>query len=151
MSFNGLPDKPSRLLLEAAGFWPELQVAEFQAVYRLPGEYAGALLLDHLAEARSWAVRLLAAWAAEKQTEGFANLGQVPFAGLAGEAERVFKKAVFCHAKGLLLPQFATVDRREAARNEAKEAPESADIFFARANDAIADLLGTGRIKVAAI
>lgn len=151
MSFSGLPNNPSNQRLEASGFWPELQVAEFQAIYRLPGEYTGELLLDHLADARNWAVRLLEGWAAKKQTEGFAQLAAVPFAGLPGEALRIFKKAVFCQAKGLLLPQFATIDRREAARNEAKEAPESADIFFARANNAIADLLGTGRIKVAAI
>lgn len=151
MSFSGITDKPSDLKLEAVGFWPELEVSEFQAIYRLPGEYTGALLLDHMADARAWAVSLLEAWAAEKQAAGFEKLVDVPFAGLPGDAARIFKKAVFCHAKGLLLPQFATIDRREAAKNEAKESPETSDVFFARANDAIADLLGKGRIKVAAI
>ena len=151
MSFNALPDDYSNLKLEASGFWPELEVAELQKIYRLPAEYTGELLVNHLRLARSWAVRLLAAWAAGKQAEGFAAIADVPFAGLPGEALNIFKEAVFCQAKALMLAQFATVDRREAAKNEAKEAPESADVFFARANNAIADLLGGGRIKVALV
>lgn len=148
MSFNALPNQYSDLTLDAVGFWPELSVAEFQRLYRLPGEYAAELLLDHLALARTWAAGQLGSWRVEQAEAGYQHLTDVPLNDIPGEAVRVWKRAVFSHAKALLLPQFATMDRREAAKNEAKEGQESADTFFAQANNAIADLLGQTRIMV---
>ena len=75
----------------------------------------------------------------------------VPFGGVPGAAMLVYQRAVFSHAKGLLLAQFRTIERREAANNDAKEGRESADAFFAFAHDAIADLLGCSRVDVALI
>ena len=49
------------------------------------------------------------------------------------------------------MAQFRTIERREAANNDAKEGRESADAFFAFAHDAIADLLGCSRVDVALI
>lgn len=146
MSFSALTDHTSTATLPGDGWYPELTVAEFQRVYRLPAEYAEALVEDHLGLARLWAVRQLRAWRAEQEAAGFAGLDAVPLHGLTGEATRLFKRAVFCHAKALLLGQFATVERREAAREDAKEGPDVADRFYAWAHDALADLRGRGRI-----
>ncbi len=146
MSFNALTDKTSSVILPGDGWYPELSVGEFQRLYRLPAEYAEALVADHLGLARLWAVRQLQAWREEQEAAGFVSLEDVPVHGLTGEGTRLFKRAVFCHAKALLLGQFATVARREAAREDAKEGPDVADRFFAWAHDAIADLRGRGRI-----
>ncbi|EPR43131.1 head completion protein [Desulfovibrio sp. X2] len=148
MSFNALPDTASTATITGDGWYPDLAVAEFQSVYRLPAEFAEALVIDHLTLAMMWAARQLASWRAEREAEGMAALADIPYAGLSGGAVLVWKRAVYCHAKALLLGQFATMDRREAARNEAKEAPETADRYLAWAHDAIADLLGNGRIAV---
>ena len=51
----------------------------------------------------------------------------------------------------MLLAQFRTVERREAANNDAQEGRETADVFFAFAHDALADLLGAGRVDIALI
>lgn len=140
--------------IPASGFWPELKLAEFMELYRLPSEYAENLLLDHLALARLWAVKELEAWQAEQTAAGYATLEAVPLYGLPAEEGvtlRLYKRAVFCQAKALLLAQFATLERREAARNDAKEAPESADRFLAWAHQAIAALKGVTHINVALI
>lgn len=146
MSFSAITDQTSTVTLPGDGWYPDLSVGEFQRVYRLPAEYAAALVEDHLGLARLWAVRQLQAWRAEQEAAGFASLDAVPVFGMPGEATRLFKRAVFCHAKALLLGQFATVERREAAREDAKEGSDVADRFYAWAHDAIADLRGRGRI-----
>lgn len=146
MSFNALTDQTSTATLAGDGWWPEISVGEFQLLYRLPAEYAEGLVTDHLGLARLWAVRHLKEWRAEQEATGHASLDAVPVEGMPGEATRLFRRAVFCHAKALLLGQFTTVERREAARNDAKEAPETADRFYAWASEAIADLCGRGRI-----
>ena len=51
----------------------------------------------------------------------------------------------------MLLAQFRTVERREAANNDAKEGRETADVYFAFAHDALADLLGAGRVDITLI
>jgi len=146
MSFNALTDQTSTATLAGDGWYPDIAVGEFQLMYRLPAEYAESLVEDHLGLARLWAVRQLQEWRAAQEMAGYLSLAEVPVAGLAGEATRLFKRAVYCQAKALLLGQFATVERREAAKNDAKESPETADRFYAWAQDAIADLCGRGRI-----
>lgn len=138
-------------VLPASGFWPELSVAEFLRLYRLPAEYAEALIVDHLELARLWAAEQLDSWVTEKKTEGFETLCAVPFKGIEGGALRLYKRAVFCRAKGLLLPQFATIERREAARNDAKEGHETAEGFYAFAEKAVATLIGRTFIGVEAV
>ena len=78
-------------------------------------------------------------------------LDQISVHGISGGALRLYKRAVFCRAKALLLPQFATIERREPARNDAKEAPESAQAFFAQAENALAAITGRTFITVEAI
>jgi len=175
--FNAVTDKTSTLELAGFDFWPGIRVADFQRDYRLPAEYAERLLLDHLALARIWAIRQLRAWEGRMRAEGYTRLADVPLYGMEGGqdvcrpsegtsqspspagsgggrhleegcAQRLFRRAVFCHAKALLLGQFATMDRREAARNEAKEGADTEARFQAWAVEAIADLLDRPRITV---
>lgn len=154
MSFNALTPKTATTVIYGGGFWPDLEVAEFQALYRMPSEYAESLVADHIELAFIWAVKQLVGWQEKRQEEGFLTLADCflsDLPGLPGKAEKMFKRAVFCHAKALLLEQFATIERREAARHDAREAPEITDIFYAQANRAIADILGTSNIVVSSI
>ena len=151
MSFNVTQKTDITAVIAGDGWWCDLELAEFINLYRVPHEYSTELMADHLALARNWAVGQLTSWRIEQQGQGFTSLALVPLHGFAGEAMRTFKRAVFCHAKALLLPQFATIERREAAKNDAKESPETAAYFFAAAQHAITDLLGTTRIMVEAL
>ena len=151
MSFNAMSTEPPDGTVGNDGWFPSLSVRLFLTLYRLPGEYAADLVSDHLRLGMVWANRQLAAWAEARKAEGCASLEAVPFGGVPGAAMLVYQRAVFSHAKGLLLAQFRTIERREAANNDAKEGRESADAFFAFAHDAIADLLGCSRVDVALI
>ena len=152
MSFNAMAtqEKPDRVIAND-GFFPELSLRTFLDLYRLPGEYAADLVADHLSLAVIWANRQLEAWKEARKGEGCSTLGDVPLHGVPGASLVVYQRAVFCQAKGMLLAQFRTVERREAANNDAKEGRETADVFFAFAHDALADLLGAGRVDIALI
>ena len=144
MSFSAVSTGLSALIVSGDGWWPNLPVAEFQQAYRLPQEYADVLLQDHLELAALWAQRQLEGWRQQQEAEGCTALADVPRGAL-----RLYRRAVFCHAKALLLAQFATVERREAAKNDAKESPDLYRQFYAWAQDAIADILSRPRADVA--
>lgn len=97
---------------------------------------------DHIALAQLWAVKQLAGWRKEQEASGYSTLSEIPLAGLPEGALISFKRAVFAYAKAILLEQFATIERREAARHDGRENPELSAIFYAHANRAIADILG---------
>lgn len=145
MGFNALTNATTTKVLPGDGWYPDIAVAEFVGNYRLPAEYAEGLVADHLALAVLWARKPLAAWRAQREAEGVAKLADITLHGVPEGAAMLYKRAVYCHAKALLLGQFATIDRREAARNDAKDGPDTADRFFAWADNAISDLLGQGR------
>ncbi|WP_302413496.1 head completion/stabilization protein [uncultured Desulfovibrio sp.] len=143
MSFSAVGNGPSSLIVPGDGWWPDLPVADMQQTYRLPQEYADALLQDHLELAALWAQRQLEGWRQQREAEGCAALADVPRGAL-----RLYRRAVFCHAKALLLAQFATVERREAAKNDAKESPDLYRQFYAWAQDAITDILSRPRADI---
>ena len=148
MSFGVTTSKNATEILHGDGWWCDLAVKEFLDVYRLPHEYGQGLVADHLALARLWAVKQLFMWRVDREAEGFTSLADVSLHGVPGAAQLLYKRAVFCHAKALLLAQYATVERRDTAKNDAKESPETADRFYAWAQNAITDLLGQTRIMV---
>lgn len=144
--------KTATTVLKGDGWYPDISVAEFLELYRLPAEYAEQLVADHLDLARLWAAGQLAEWRfGQEVVKGVASIDAIPLHGIERGALLLYKRAVFCRAKGLLLPQFATIERREAARNDAKEAPETAERFFAQAEDALSTITGRTFITVEAL
>lgn len=147
MSFNAIINTPSPVIIMGDGWYPDLAVADFQAMYRLPQEYAASLVADHLELAVSWAMRQLAEWRQQKVKEGCADISS------AGRyAELLYRRAVFSHAKGLLLGQFAAIPMTASASREkgspARDNAELADKFFAWAQNAVSDLLSRPRVDV---
>ena len=154
MSFSGNATKSSTTLVINDGWWPDLAVAKFQSTYRMPTEYAEGMLVDGLVLAMAWANKELSAWRVSIEAAGTVEaLDAVPASQLAGESLLIvqYRKAVFCHAKSFLLQQYPTVNRREAANNEARESETTEDKFLEYAQQAIADFLGVGRVTVALI
>ncbi|MEZ6853137.1 head completion/stabilization protein [Halodesulfovibrio aestuarii] len=153
-AFSGHTSTASTAVVQNDGFWPEISVAEFQEIYRLPRDYAEPLLVNHLKLGVVWANRQLAEWKREVIMRGHGSLASMPEdeqGGALGDETTAllhYKRAVFSYAKALLLPQFATINRREAARNEARESEETTENFLAYAEQAIADFLGSGRVDV---
>ena len=148
MSFSGKPTTLVELAIENDGFWPNLDVAEFQKSYRLPAEYLLELLTAELTTAMTEVNRDLATYKARWQDQGVTSLES------ADPAERTFqaatyKRAVYCRAKASLLPQFATIIRRDSAENLGKELPDSPETFLAFSQQAVRSLQGRGRITAA--
>lgn len=153
MSFSGKPTTFVEQAIENDGFWPNLSLSEFQKEQRLPAEHLVELLADALFTAMAEVNKDLARCKARWQNAG---INQVESADSLLLPERTFKtrlykRAVYCRAKASLLPQFATVTRRESAENTGKEAPERAETFLAFSQQAVRALQGRGRITAALV
>ena len=151
MSFSGKPTTFVELTIENDGFWPDLSVSEFQKEQRLPAEYLLELLADALNTAMVEVNTDLAKCKSRWQANGVARVESADSTLLPERSFKVklYKRAVYCRAKGNLLPQFATVTRRESAENTGKEAPERAETFLAFSQQAVRALQGRGRITAA--
>jgi len=151
MSFSGKPTTLVELAIENDGFWPNLDVAEFQKGYRLPAEYLVELLTAELTTAMTDVNADLAKLKARWQGLGVSNVESADTTVLP---ERTFqaatyKRAVYCRAKASLLTQFATIIRRESAENLGKELPDRPETFLAFSQQAVRSLQGRGRITAA--
>lgn len=148
MSFSGRPTTLIEQPIANDGFWPDLDVAEFQRGYRLPAEYLVELLVDGIALAMGEVNHDLARRKAHWQAVGISNVEKADPIILP---ERTFmaasyKRAVYCRAKAYLLSQFATVIRRDSAENLAKEAPETSERFLAFSQQAVRLIQGRSRV-----
>lgn len=148
MSFSGRPTTLIEQPIANDGFWPDLDVAEFQRGYRLPAEYLLELLVDGIALAMGEVNHDLARRKAQWQGVGISNVLKADPMLLP---ERTFmaasyKRAVYCRAKAYLLSQFATVIRRESAENLAKEAPETTERFLSFSQQAVRLIQGRSRV-----
>jgi len=154
MSFTAFADElPKGTMIQNAVFWPDLDLAGFQEVYRLPGEYREALLADRLRLGMLWANKELAGFRAGHTEAGRASLSEVPVddGEMLGDRHPLvlhYTRAVCCHAKALLLADYATMLRKGDAQSDAKEAPETADRWFRFALEALAAVRGTMTIFV---
>jgi len=151
MSFSGKPTTLVELAIENDGFWPNLDVGEFQKGYRLPAEYLVELLTAELTTAMTEVNNDLAKLKARWQGLGVSNVESADTRILP---ERTFqaatyKRAVYCRAKASLLTQFVTIIRRESAENLGKELPDRPETFLAFSQQAVRSLQGRGRITAA--
>ncbi|RMP59461.1 hypothetical protein ALQ18_01371 [Pseudomonas marginalis pv. marginalis] len=156
MSFSGKPTTFVEQAIENDGFWPDLSVSEFQKEQRVPAEYLVELLVDTLKSALVEVNADLAGVKATLQDAGVSSLAaaavvDTPAAWAYAHKITLYKRAVYCRAKGHSLPQFATVTRRESAENTGKEAPERVETFLAFSQQAVRALQGRGRITAALV
>lgn len=148
MSFSGRPTTLIDQPIANDGFWPDLDLAEFQKGYRLPAEYLVELLVDGIGFAMGEVNVDLALRKTQWQRAGIHNVAAADpmilkdrdFMALS------YKRAVYCRAKAYLLGQFSTINRREAAQNQAKEAPDTAAAFLAFSQQAVRLIQGRSRI-----
>lgn len=150
MSFSGFSNNPVNDTVSNDGFFPDQNLATFQAVYRLPAEYNVETVIDGLNQAIIWTNDQLDEWRQVQEAAGYNTLLDVPASQLGTDSRYtlLYSRAVGCYAKAILLRQFYTIERRPAANNDAKESQESEDIFYEYADAAIADFLGAPRITV---
>jgi len=148
MSFSGKPTTFVEQAIENDGFWPDLSVSEFQKGYRLPAEHLIEMLVINLTTAMTDVNRDLAKLKARWKDAG---VSRVESADTTVLPERTFqaetyKRAVYCRAKASLLPEFASVIRRESAENLGKEAPERKETYLEFSQQAVRSLQGRSRV-----
>lgn len=148
MGFSGNPTTFVDQRIENDGFWPNLSLSEFQKEYRLPAEYLVELLGADLSMAMIEVNNDLATCKTKWQAAGITSIETADSTVLRERTfkAKLYKRAVYCRTKGNLLPQFATVTRRDSAENTGKEAPERRDTFLAFSQQAVRALQGRGRI-----
>jgi hypothetical protein len=157
MSFIGFADQiDNEKTVQNASFWPNLNLAEFQEAYRLPGEYREIMLADRLRLGMLWANKELAGFRMMQNTAGITTLAEVPVddGEMLGDTHPLviqYTRAVSCHAKALLLTDYATMMRKSDAQSDAREAPETADRWYRAALDALAAVRGSMTIYVEAL
>ena len=151
MSFSGKPTTLVEQQIDNDGFWPYLSVSEFQKGYRLPGEYLGEMLAADLKAAMVEVNNDLAKLKARWRSIGVSSVESADPMVLPEYTFQAatYKRAVYCRAKASLLPQFATVTRRESAENTGKELPERSETFLAFSQASVRSLQGRGRITAA--
>lgn len=149
--FGGNPTRIVDQTIENDGFWPNLSMAEFQASYRLPGEYLSDMLAADVTTAMHEVNRDLASLKARWQAAGVSSVESADTTVLPERTYQTatYRRAVFTRAKATLLTQFATVNRRTEAENVGKELPERSETFLAFSQAAIRSLQGRGRVTVA--
>ncbi|MDD9304380.1 MAG: head completion/stabilization protein [Desulfobacter sp.] len=141
MSFTAFSDNidPAKTV-QNSPFWPDLNLKDFAAGYRLPGEYRETMVEDRLKLAMIWANDQLRLWRQQQEAAGVTSLSDVP----VGESPAwgsplvlFYTRAVSCHAKALLLADYPTMMRKSDAINDAKESDETADKWHSFAMDAL--------------
>lgn len=143
MSFTGKPQTFLDTTISNDGFFPDLNLGDFQRVYRIPAEYAQELVEQKVRLAISDCNLQLLVQKADWIAQGVLKLADIDEAigGIPVLVDQ-YKSAVFMRAKGLLLMEFPTINRREQAENEAKESEDNFQYYLAQSGRAIRRFLG---------
>ncbi|WP_122314923.1 head completion/stabilization protein [Pseudomonas cichorii] len=152
MGFSGTPTTSATpRKTENDGFWPDLDLGEFQRTHRLRADQLVDLQVTELNLAMGSVNTDLARKKAQWQAAGVSDVESADTTVLPERTyiAELYRQAVYYRAKAELLPQFATATRRETAENTGKEAPESSANLLARSQQAIRAIQGRGRITVA--
>lgn len=146
--FSGKPldyqDEP----LKNEGFWPDLNLKDFQAQRAIPADVeadtVAQALLATVAEVNAELEKVEASWKAK----GVLSAGDAPGARM-GELNALcaqYMKAVFARAKADLLGEFATVGRRDS--HPGQESTETRAGLLAEASVVIRRMKGLKRATV---
>jgi hypothetical protein len=149
MGFSGNPTSSAvPQQIENDGFWPDLDLGNFQRTHRLPADRLVDLQVTELTLAMGAVNTDLARKKTQWQSAGVSNVESADSTVLPERTyiAELYRQAVYYRAKAELLPQYATATRRETAENTGKEAPESSANLLARSQQAIRALQGRGRI-----
>ncbi|MGZ4994162.1 MAG: head completion/stabilization protein [Methylobacter sp.] len=144
MSLTGKPALTTAAAITNDGFWPNLTLADLMNNYRIPSEYADGVIQTGLTMALLNVNQRLASVKAKLILDGYATLAAYITAhpeALNGKQvlEEFYKHAVYTRAKAGLLMQFASINRRPQAENQAKEGDDMETYWLDESQAAIAE------------
>lgn len=155
MSFHGLSDsaldvQTHRVVENTDIFFPDIDAEEFVEKYRMPRDYAAALIADHLELAMLYVNEQLQSFRDKAEKNGFYTLDEAAKAEPTSDQKRyllLYKRAIFCYAKSILLKQLATTGQKSV--NSEMSNAETRDELLEFTQNAIRDFLRNQRVHVA--
>lgn len=142
--WTGKTDEYLATVITNDGFYPDLTLGDLQRDYRIPAEFAEDTVKRHLTVAVIEINSRLETKKTEWVTAGSATLEAVSAEKIGDEFILIahYMRSVFCRAKALLLQQFATLNRKNAAQHAANESDENQQHWFSESDLALRKLTG---------
>ena len=151
MSFHGKDQRIcSGRVIQNQPFWPDIDLGILVNDYRMPADLPETVIETELRIAMGTINSRLESLRYTMREKGFSRLTEVPSECINGVSlllER-YTRAVMCAAKAAILREWPSIDRREAAENQARSSAETEDRYLEFADEAVSALLGLGNINV---
>ena len=146
--FSGKPIEYQDSPLINDGFWPDLNLADFQQARSIPADVDAGTVGDALLASAAEVNSLLASVQEKHLLNGYLTAGDVPGVSLGGinQLTAQYKKAVYARAKADLMGEFASVGRRES--HPGQESDETRKGLLAEAAIVIRQIKGLKRATV---
>jgi hypothetical protein len=146
MSLTGKSPLTTATEVANDGFWPALQVGDLLSKYRIPSEYDDSVIETGLILGLIRVNESMESVKTHVQANGFATFSDYLAANSTpvADAELLhihYEHAVFSRAKAHLLQNFVTINRREAAENEAKESEQVEKYWLDESQKSVAAML----------
>lgn len=148
-SISGRPiDYQDQPITNGVAFWPDLNLAEFQQLRKIPADLpaktAGIAVLTAIAEVNHTCKDVVTYWTAKRH----AQAADVPGAKMDDENQLTaqYKTAVYARAKADLMGELATIGRRDS--HPGQESNESRTSLLAEAAIVIRNMLQLPRVGV---
>ncbi|EBB3994497.1 head completion/stabilization protein [Salmonella enterica] len=149
--FNGKPIEYQDIVVTNDGFWPDLNVKDFQDNRSIPADIAAGTVADALVSAMAQINASLIARRDQWTSLGIVTASAVPGPSYEGESYVVaqYRKAVFARAKADLMGEWTSIVRVKADAQPSAE--ETREALLAEANFALRSLKGLSRAGVSII
>ena len=151
VSFSGQDLNQTAIIIKNDGFWPDLDLAEFQTERAMSPNLNTTLLRDAIVSAVVEINLSLDKYKAKQIALGIDKAGDVGVVSVEGISSTViiYKKAVFARAKADLLGEFVSVASRDEKISESQK--EMRNALLAESTREIRKLLGLKRCGVSLI
>ncbi|HCT8728685.1 capsid completion protein [Klebsiella variicola] len=146
--FSGNPIQYQDVPLTNDGFWPDLNLADFQKARSIPADVAAETVAEALITAVAEVNGELAGIQDKHRAAGCDSADAVPGGRMKGMSQLTaqYKKAVYARAKADLMGEFASVGRRES--HPGQESGETRNGLLAEAAMVIRQIKGLKRATV---
>lgn len=133
-------------------FYGDLELGDFQEVYRIPAAVAPETMARQLELGMREINASLAVWKKEQTDAGTIALGDLDAASEPpGAATKFYTEAVFARAYGLMIPMLITLYFTDQADGLEGELGENEARFYERSNNLLGRLQGLGGNQVASL
>ena len=150
MTFYGKVQRPDTKIIDNQPFFPAMDLSVLINQYRTPVDLPDLAVETNLRVAMGHVNSRLEPLRRKMREQGFDSLEEIPSEkiGDVSIAVDLYTRAVMYQAKGWILRDWPSIDRRDAAENQARSGEQTEDRYLECSDQAIAKLLGLREINV---